>query len=116
VCKDAWIRKQKPSNGAQEYRDESGAESFRLFRGKTEMEWIYGNVNRILQNGNGYFFLRNGNGTAFSGRKEAEMKFPVPTIRNFCFRVVVAGPVHKAHEISQNIQSISLRNLRVVTT
>jgi hypothetical protein len=107
VCKDAWIRKQKPSNGAQEYRDESGAESFRLFRGKTEMEWIYGNVNRILQ---------NGNGTAFSGRKEAEMKFPVPTIRNFCFRVVVAGPVQKAHEISQNIQSISLRNLRVVTT
>ena len=51
-------------------RDENGAESFRLFRGKTETEWKYGNGNGILQNGN-----RNGN---FYAETETETEQQIP--------------------------------------
>ena len=62
-------------------RDESGAESFRHFCGKTETEWKYGNGNGILQNGN-----ENG---IFWTEMETEQRFPAEQSRkrNFCFQL-----------------------------
>ena len=52
-------------------RDESGAETFRLFRGKMETEGKYENGNGILQNGNKYgIFLAE-------MKTETEQRFPV---------------------------------------
>jgi hypothetical protein len=36
-------------------RDESGAETFQLSRGKMKIEWKYENGNGVLQNENGTF-------------------------------------------------------------
>ena len=75
-------------------RDESGAESFRFFREKTETEGKYENGNGIRQNGNKYgiFFggNGNGNGTTFSGGTEAETEIPFPPNTEFPFYCLVA--------------------------
>jgi hypothetical protein len=75
------------------YRDESGVETFRLFRGKTEMEWKYGNG-----------ILRNGNGNKIPYTKaemETEQRFPAERTRkrnlrfrlkwNICFMIDLLG-------------------------
>ena len=63
-------------------RDENGAESFRLFRGKTEMEGKYGNENGILQNGNknGKFYTETETNT------EQRIPAELSRKRNFRFR------------------------------
>ena len=82
------------------FRDESGAESFRLFRGKTETEGKYENGNEILQNGNKYgIFLAE-------TEMETEQRFPVEQtrkrnfrfrlMRNFRFSVEVPDPIQQA--------------------
>ena len=83
-------------------RDESGAESFRLFRGKTETEGKYGNGNGILQNGNKYGnFL-----TEMETETETEQRFLVEhtrkrnfrfrLMRNFRFSVELPDPIQQA--------------------
>ena len=86
-------------------RDESGAEIFRLFRGKTETDWKYENENGTLQNGN-----KNGNFLAemeIEMETETEQRFPAEQAwkRNFCFRLIrnfrfsvdVHGPIQHAY-------------------
>jgi hypothetical protein len=60
-------------------RDEIGAETFRLFRGKTETEWKYENKNGNLQNGN-----ENGNFLA-EVETETEQRFPAELMRKWKF-------------------------------
>ena len=90
-------------------RDESGAESFRLFRGKTDTEWKYGNGNGIPQNG-------NGNGIFLTEMEmETEQRFPAEQTRkwkfrfrlvwNFRFRVDVHGPIQHAHCVALSSQT-----------
>jgi hypothetical protein len=67
----------------------SGAETFRLFHGKTELEWKYGNKNGNLRNGNGNGIFLAGVETEMEQRFLAEQmrkrKFPFPTNMEFPF-------------------------------
>jgi hypothetical protein len=80
-------------------RDESGAETFRLFRGKIEMEWKYENGNGILRNGNGNSLAEVETETKqhFPVEQTRKQKFPFPTNMEFPFMVVLmdnlAGPI-----------------------
>jgi hypothetical protein len=58
-------------------RDESGAETFQLSRGKMKIEWKYENGNGVLQNENGTFLAetKTKNGATLSGRIGAETEF-----------------------------------------
>jgi hypothetical protein len=63
-------------------RDESGAESFRLSRGKMKIEWKYENGNGVLQNGNWTFWRKR--------KEKTEQRFPAKQVRkqNFCFQLI----------------------------
>jgi hypothetical protein len=79
------------------FRDESGAETFRLFRGKTETEWKYENKNGNLWNGNGNGIFLAEVETETEQRFPAEQmwkrKFPFPTNMEFPFYGCFAWPI-----------------------
>lgn len=80
-------------------RIENGVESSQIFRRKREMGWDYENRNEILWNGNG--FLRKLNVVFQWNRRGNEISVSAFwLIRNFCFRVVVHGPIQHAKYVT----------------